>query len=270
MEDIFLQLADSLSEQLGNGPVQSVHSAPMRFDEQGYSGEKLLRLHCTFSDGKSNSYICKYADLSERIVMRILTEQKRGHSPFAYSDLKDTSQTAWFIMQDIRTCEKIPCSVSVWKRQVAAALADIHTDNLGAADKNSRLLPADEAYWKHITTKISVDHFEKKCASDNHFAGQYSRVLPKLRKTAERFATDMADLYRDGTSVTVTHGDLQDMVGDHVRCFQGRPMIIDWGFSRLAPFYIDLVDYFTQEEALLYLYICIRRWLNTSVGTGIS
>lgn len=173
-------------------------------------------------------------------------------------------------MQDIRTCEKIPCSVSVWKRQVAAALADIHTDNLWAADKNSRLLPADEAYWKHITTKISVDHFEKKCASDNHFAGQYSRVLPKLRKTAERFATDMADLYRDGTSVTVTHGDLQDMVGDHVRCFQGRPMIIDWGFSRLAPFYIDLVDYFTQEEALLYLYICIRRWLNTSVGTGIS
>ena len=164
--------------------------------------------------------------------MRILTEQKRGHSPFAYSDLQDTSQTAWFIMQDIR--------------------------------------PADEAYWKHITTKISVDHFEKKCASDNHFAGQYSRVLPKLRKTAERFATDMADLYRDGTSVTVTHGDLQDMVGDHVRCFQGRPMIIDWGFSRLAPFYIDLVDYFTQEEALLYLYICIRRWLNTSVGTGIS
>lgn len=145
-----------------------------------------------------------------------------------------------------------------------------HADNLGAADKNSRLLPADEAYWKHITTKISVDHFEKKCASDNHFAGQYSRVLPKLRKTAERFATDMADLYRDGTSVTVTHGDLQDMVGDHVRCFQGRPMIIDWGFSRLAPFYIDLVDYFTQEEALLYLYICIRRWLNTSVGTGIS
>ena len=57
MEDIFLQLADSLSEQLGNGPVQSVHSAPMRFDEQGYSGAKLLRLHCTFSDGKSNSYI---------------------------------------------------------------------------------------------------------------------------------------------------------------------------------------------------------------------
>lgn len=81
----------------------------MRFDEQGYSGEKLLRLHCTFSDGKSNSYVCKYADLSERIVMRILTEQKRGHSPFAYFDLQDTSQTAWFIMQDIRTCEKIPC-----------------------------------------------------------------------------------------------------------------------------------------------------------------
>ena len=63
----------------------------------------------------------------------------------------------------------------------------------------------------------------------------------------------MTELYQDGTSITITHGDLQNISGDHVRCFKGKPMIIDWGFSRLAPFYIDLVDYFTQEEAMLYL-----------------
>ena len=29
-------------------------------------------------------------------------------------------------------------------------------------------------------------------------------------------------------------------------------MIIDWGFCRYAPFYIDLVDYFTPDESMVY------------------
>lgn len=253
MDDVFFKLADSLSEQIGNGQLYSACSAPMRSDEKGYSGAKLVRLNCTFSNGKMCSYICKYAALSERSVMQILTEQKRGHSPYSFSDLQESEETAWFIMQDIRSCETLPRDISTWKKQVAAALADIHTDNLGSADKTPYLLHANENYWKYITTKISVDHFEKKCVLDNRFSAQYSKVLRKLRKLAERFVKDMTELYQDGTSLTITHGDLQNISGDHVRCFNGMPMIIDWGFSRLAPFYIDLVDYFTQEEAMLYL-----------------
>lgn len=252
MEDILLKLADVLSRQTGSGDLRSADSVPMESDEQGYSGARLVRLNCTLSNGKTCSYICKYADLSERIVMQTLTEQKRGHTPYAYADLQETDKTAWFIMQDIRSCETIPCSTPVWKKQTAAALADIHTDNLGSADKNPYLLHANKDYWKYITTKISVDHFEKKCVLDRHFAAEYSNILPKLRKLAERFVTDMTDLYQDGTSVTITHGDLQNISGDHVRCFNGKPMIIDWGFSRFAPFYIDLVDYFTLEEAIFY------------------
>ena len=253
MEAVFFKLANSLSEQIGNGQLYSTYSIPMKSDEQGYSGAKLVRLNCIFSSGKMCSYICKYATLSERMVMQTLTKQKREHSPYSYSDLQETDETAWFIMQDIRSCETLPCNISTWKKQVAAALADIHTDNFGSADKTPYLLHANEDYWKYITTKISVDHFEKKCVLDNSFAAQYSNVLPKLRKLAERFVKDMTELYQDGTSITITHGDLQNISGDHVRCFKGKPMIIDWGFSRLAPFYIDLVDYFTQEEAMLYL-----------------
>lgn len=93
--------------------------------------------------------------------MQILTKQKREHSPYSYSDLQETDETAWFIMQDIRSCETLPCNISTWKKQVAAALADIHTDNFGSADKTPYLLHANEDYWKYITTKISVDHFEK-------------------------------------------------------------------------------------------------------------
>lgn len=29
-------------------------------------------------------------------------------------------------------------------------------------------------------------------------------------------------------------------------------MVIDWGFTQRAPFYIDLVDFFTRQESLLY------------------
>ena len=252
METVFLQLANRLSRQLGRGPVTSVSPVPMEGDEQSYSGAKLLRLRCVLPGGESCSYICKYAGLPERFVMQTLTEQGKGHSPAACADLGNTAQTAWFLMEDVRSGEAPPCGLPAWKRQVAAALADIHADNLGAAPGTSPLPFADETYWKEITTKISVDHFERKCASDNQFAREFSPVLSKLRKAAERFAADMTALSRDGTSVTLTHGDLQDSAGDHVRCFRGRPMVIDWGFSRLAPFYIDLVDYFTPEEALLY------------------
>ena len=155
-------------------------------------------------------------------------------------------------MQDVRTSESIPQDTNLWKRKTAAALADIHTDNLMCADQLPHLPHADEEYWNHITTQISISHLEKQCAEDNAFAARYAGMLPKLHKCAERFVHDMAALYRDGTSLTVTHGDLQTIHGDHVRCFQGKPMIIDWGFSRYAPLYIDLFDYFTLEEAILY------------------
>ena len=131
-------------------------------------------------------------------------------------------------MQDVRTSESIPQDTNLWKRKTAAALADIHTDNLMCADQLPHLPHADEEYWNHITTQISISHLEKRCAEDNAFAARYAGMLPKLHKCAERFVHDMTALYRDGTSLTVTHGDLQTIHGDHVRCFQGKICILHW------------------------------------------
>ena len=58
----------------------------------------------------------------------------------------------------------------------------------------------------------------------------------------------MAALFEAGTANTLTHGDVQTMDGDHVRCRGGRPVVIDFGFCRYAPLYIDLTDYFRPEE----------------------
>lgn len=253
MQDTFFRLADELSSRMGIGAVHSVHPEPMEENERGFSGARLVRLACVFSNGKTGSFVCKHACFPERTVMQKLTEQKRGHTPFSYADLSQAAESAWFIMQDVRSCGPISHGGSDWKRKVAAALADIYTDNFECAGKFLGLPHADEAYWNHIATQISVDHFERQCERDNAFAKKYAGVLTKLRRRAEVFVKDMTALYREGSGLTVTHGDLQITSGDHVRCFQGKPMIIDWGFSRYAAFYIDLVDYFAPEEALLYL-----------------
>lgn len=262
MDDNFFRLADALSQKMEVGELSSIHPASMNPDEQGYSGAKLLRINCVYSNGKTGSFICKHTGLPERTVMQTLTEQKRGHTPFSYTDFPETDEAAWLIMQDIRPHEPIPQDHLSWKKQVATALADIHTDNLMCADKMPYLPHADEVYWKHITTQISIDHFENQCLKDKAFAAKYAGTLPKLRKRAEQFAQNMTALYREGNSLSITHGDLQSIDGDHVRCFEAKPMIIDWGFSRYAPFYIDLVDYFSQEEALWYLEELHRRGIN--------
>ena len=55
MRDVFFQLTEELSKRMGIGQVSSVHLEPMRDDEQGYSGAKLIRLACVFSNRKTSS-----------------------------------------------------------------------------------------------------------------------------------------------------------------------------------------------------------------------
>ena len=59
-------------------------------------------------------------------------------------------------------------------------------------------------------------------------------------------------LYKETQWLTLTYGDLQSINGDHVYNIQEIPYIIDFGFASYAPFYIDLVDYFSFENAALY------------------
>ncbi len=251
MNDLFFALANKLSKQLGTEPVISVHTEPMAPDEQGYSGARLLRLLCRCQSGINTSFICKYAAPHEINVMYTLACQKRGHTPISCSLTENSEQSDWFIMQDIRSQEKLPDDLKQWKRMVASSLADIHTDNLGG-NSIPHLPTADENYWKEITSKISLSHFSEICATDNTFAHKYASMLPLLYRCAEKFVADMTAISLENSCLTVTHGDLQQINGDHVRIWHGRPMIIDWGFCRYAPFYIDLVDYFSPEESLLY------------------
>lgn len=149
--------------------------------------------------------------------------------------------------EDLGPAAPVPATPE-WIRSAAVALAQIHFDNL----QNCAIPLADGPYWQHLLTDLTVSHFHQKIEDSPAFAREFGAYLTPLQRAAERFARDMNALCREGDSLTLTHGDLQTLDGDHVRNRGGLPCIIDFGFCRRAPFYIDLVDYFSPAEAEAY------------------
>lgn len=247
----FLPLAERLSEILEWGKVTEIREASMDAYEKGYSGATLVRLECLFETGERRGMICKKTDLKERRVMERLTAQGHAHTPAACSLDCVTDEPRWMIQQDLG--KRIPATRDCpgWMRAAAEAFAEIHGNNLGRGDEMPWLPRADAAYWEKIVTQISVTHFEKAVCEDPEFARQFEAVLPKLQAAGKRFAGEMTALCEEAQGMTLTHGDVQDIGGSHVYDVDGRPYLIDFGFSSYAPFYIDLVDYFAPEEARL-------------------
>lgn len=244
--------ANKLSCILNMGSIATVNECPMNPDERGFSGATLIRLDVVFNDGHPGSFICKKAELKERMVMQTLTEQGHAYTPAAYSEDCVLDEPMWMIQQDMGKRISAPNDNFQWMKRVAEALAEIHGNNMNRGKEMPWLPCADADYWEKIVTQISVDHFEREVCENRIFARQYGAYLPKLREAGNAFAHDMTALSEETQWLTLTHGDLQNIEGDHVYNIMGKPYIIDFGFTRYAPFYIDLVDYFSFENAILY------------------
>ncbi|MCI5546786.1 MAG: aminoglycoside phosphotransferase family protein [Clostridiales bacterium] len=240
-------MAERLSQIMGGGAVADVFEKSMGEGERGFSGAKLFRLEVLYKSGEKGSFICKKIDLRERMVMRTLTRQGHSHTPAAYSPDED-GEEAWMIQQDLRRRVAAPHDSPEWTARVADALAGIHAANRGRGEEMPWLPRADADYWRKIVTQISIDHFEREICENECFARQFEVLLPELRAAGERFVRDMTALYEEADSLTLTHGDLQTIDGDHVYNIGGKPYIIDFGFARYEPLYIDLVDYFAPEQ----------------------
>ena len=139
-----------------------------------------------------------------------------------------------------------------WLGKVAQALASIHGANLGKGAEMPWLPAADSTYWQSVVTQLSVDHFERKMGQNPEFNREFGKYLPELRRCGERFAREMDALCREGDCLTLTHGDLQMRDGAHIYDCGGSPRIIDFGFCRYAPFYIDLAGWFSRENLRVY------------------
>lgn len=245
-------MAGQLSQMLNMGKIIGIREKSMDEYEKGFSGAEIFRMECFYESGERAGFICKKAELKERMVMRRLTAQGHRHTPAAYSEDCISAGPKWMIQQDLGKRAAAPKNSAAWMENVASAFADIHGSNMNCAGEMPWLPRADAAYWNKIVTQISVSHFEKAVCEDANFARQFEPMLPKVQAAGKKFADDMASMCGESEWMTLTHGDVQNIDGSHVYNVNGNPYIIDFGFSMYAPFYIDIVDYFSFEQANTY------------------
>lgn len=251
MEAEIQSAARGLARILGYGSVLSVEAAGMDEDERGWSGAKLVRGRVRLSNGADVTMIFKLAQRGERCVMKRLTEQGQC-SPAAYAPDVDSQTPHWMAMEDLGRQKPPVWDDPLWADRAAEGLASIHAANLARGDEMPWLPRADRDYWRSVTDELSVAHFERKLREDPLFEREFGRYLPRLRDMGRRFADEMTALCEEGTSMTLTHGDLQMRDGMHLYNCGGAARIIDFGFCRYAPFYIDLAGWFDEDNLHQY------------------
>lgn len=251
MEHTVLRLAQGLSDVLGRGEVAAVAPGTMADGEQGFSGASVSRVLATYRDGGTASMILKSADLKERMAMERLTRQGHAHTPAAFS-LDATTDAPQPMMQEDVGPTRTPPPGKEWLPDIASALAGIHARSLGCGADMPWLPRADRAYWTYLVTQISVDHFEALMRENAAFEQEFGGYLPLLRARAAAFVRDMTDLSAEADGMTLTHGDLQTIDGDHIHYRGGTPYVIDFGWCRYAPLYVDLATFFADADARLY------------------
>lgn len=247
-----LELAQGLADILEMGNVSYIEEDRMDDNERGWSGAEVIRKKVFLSDGTSTTMIFKLAELKERCVMKRLTEQGHQCTPAAYSKDVITNKPKWMVMEDLGK-PKIFCPENeIELNRVANSICAIHVPNMGKDIEMPWLPVADNRYWKDVVTKLSVDHFERKMEQDLTFYKEFGKYLPKLREIGNKFVNDMTAISNETEFMTLTHGDLQMRDGAHVYDQSGAPYIIDFGFCRYAPLYIDLAGWFTKESIRVY------------------
>lgn len=240
-----------LAELLGWGRVERIDDGGMADGERGYSGAELARRRVHFEDGRSRTVILKRTDRKERCAMMRLTAQKQC-APAAFACDTVSEEPKWLAMEDLGR-QRFPKKIDdAWRRKVARGLAKIHATNLDRGDEMPWLPVADKTYWQTVTTTLSVDHFAREAAQDPAFAARFGGHLPKLRDRAAAFVEDMTALCEEPGCMTLVHGDLQTPNGSHVYCDHGAARIIDFGFCRYAPFYVDLAGWFRGRDLAIY------------------
>ncbi|WP_339315701.1 phosphotransferase [Paenibacillus sp. FSL R10-2734] len=262
LEQNMIIIAQGLAEILQRGKICHLENGFMTEAERGWSGAEVHRLEVTYENGEKENVIFKEAALKERMAMKTLTDQGHRNTPAAFSLDIETDAPRWMVIEDLGSVKSPPSGVN-WSPRIAEALARIHARNMGRGSEMLWLPHADRHYWeKYLVTQVSVDHFEDLMEQNPEFCREFGAYLPSLREKANAFARDMAALYDEKESLTLTHGDLQSIDGSHIHYHNENPFIIDFGWCYYAPFYIDLASFFNLEDA--------NHYYNELIANGIS
>ncbi|NHN32596.1 hypothetical protein [Paenibacillus agricola] len=134
-----------------------------------------------------------------------LTDQGHRNTPAAFSLDMETDVPRWMAIEDLGSVKSPPPGLD-WLPRVAEALARIHVRNMQRGSGMLWLPHADRHYWKnYLVTQVSMNHFEALMEQNPKFCREFGAHLPSLREKANAFARDMAALYDEKESLTLTH-----------------------------------------------------------------
>jgi hypothetical protein len=232
--------------------------------EQGYSGAELGYYDVAYSYAGSVrkiKLVTKEASLVERKTLARLGAQGLA-VPFSYSTALTTDADALVCMKYVGEVFQAENR----EREVVKALAAIHFANLERRGELDWLPFADGEYIEQWTIQSCwrngwqsllgggefIDGYGQNWGAPKagrDFAAEFAEFTEPLEKAAENMLATIRQLWDEGDSLTLIHADLHH---DHVHWDGKRPYLIDWGQVRYGPFYLDLPNYFTREEALGY------------------
>ncbi len=232
--------------------------------EQGFSAAMLRYYDVTYTRAgvtERATLVTKEASLGERRSLAWLGG--RGLPvPFSYTPDLTTAAPAPVCMQYVGA-RPAPGERA---RQAARTLAAIHHAALGRVDELPWLPRADPAFFaRWLIDACWRRGWQRALAGEGHvdaygrhfgppkpggaFAAEFAAYTQPLEEAAARFLRDMTALWEAGDSLTLVHADFHD---EHVRSRGGRAYVIDWGQAHYGPLYVDLPNYFSRDEALLY------------------
>ena len=230
--------------------IESIQEQPR--PHQGASGAvvRLYRVRWRAAAGVQGEerLVSKHASLKERRVVLLLDSQEQAVPP-VLCPTPDASGRAPLLMPCVRSrpLNKILGDPYVpLTQQVAQGLAGIHAANL---ERCPDWLPraADDPMGR-LYLQATQDEWAR-CMADARFRSDYGHYDHPLRESLQRLLELLAELEAEGSCCTLLNSDLHP---DHIRLLGERPVFIDWEQACYGPLYLDLVNYFTLETALLY------------------
>ncbi len=228
--------------------LQSIRELPMV--GKGYSGAMLRRFGVRYVAGngeiREQMLVVKDAFRVERRCLTWLQAQGLAAIPNCHTLDLDSPAPAPLCMQYLEPDQETAPSSA---HAAARALAAIHFHNLGKRAALDWLPLADAQFFRG---GYVLDTFRKawsESLADPAFRREYDAQSAPLESAAQRFCQAMEDLWQDGRSLTLIHGDLHHQ---HLIVQGGQPYLIDWEQAHYGSLFLDLPNLFTPLEAQSY------------------
>lgn len=231
---------------------------------QGYSGATLRYFDVAYAAGTEAGQVALVVKEAPLVERRTLAWLGARGLPVPFCHIPDLETAAPAPICQQYAGELPPRGERA--RQAARALAAIHLAGLGRGGELSWVPRADPAFfaerlvdtcwrrpWRQrLFGEGYIDWYGRWRAGgvpDPKIRAALAPYTAPLETVAARFVREMAALWAAGDTLTLIHADLH---GAHVLAIGDQARIIDWEQAHYGPLYIDLPNYFSREEALLY------------------